>query len=178
MQKDAESFHTQLKQMYLIYSHSCFTIIAAAGSDDSHGLPGVHVPRKCSPSITIGQRTLRSRPFMVHRELDLSPWNGRAWTFQEGLLATLRHVFTEKKVYFECQGYYRFEGVPLSPSTILRAHDPSGQALYPGLCGASADPTRYNGEQRLGAFPMNPVGLKDAQILLRNWRVHPTGIVV
>ncbi|KAH7341199.1 heterokaryon incompatibility protein-domain-containing protein, partial [Pyrenochaeta sp. MPI-SDFR-AT-0127] len=99
-----EDFHTKLRQMDVIYENSVLTIIAAAGSHSSYGLAGISKIRKsCST------QRLKSLPFLVADELRKSVWASRAWTFQEGLLSTRRLIFTEKQMYFECQGLYCFE---------------------------------------------------------------------
>ncbi|KAK3312375.1 heterokaryon incompatibility protein-domain-containing protein [Apodospora peruviana] len=51
---DAER-HTQIQKMNLIYGSSAITIIAAAGADPTHGLPGVlQSPRNPQPAIHLG----------------------------------------------------------------------------------------------------------------------------
>ena len=63
---DEAHFHTQLKQMNLVYHNSVLTIIALAGKDSSHGLPGVSRRRIGSPRVRIGSRNLASLPLSIY----------------------------------------------------------------------------------------------------------------
>ncbi|KAK4118452.1 HET-domain-containing protein, partial [Parathielavia appendiculata] len=114
---DAKVKHLQIQSMDVIYQHSALTIIAAAGENPHHGLPGVGTtPRKVQPSVTIGSRTLAWVPFKKH-EILKSKWNSRGWTYQEGLLARRRLVVTDMQVYFQCQAMHCAESIqaPLKP---------------------------------------------------------------
>ncbi|PVH70530.1 HET-domain-containing protein, partial [Cadophora sp. DSE1049] len=97
-----EIMDDHLSKMGHIYANAVFTIIAAAGTDPSHGLPGVSCLRDRQPAIKIGDYTLVGvvNPAFAISE---SKWNHRGWTFQEGLLSRRRLVFTQTQVYFQCQ---------------------------------------------------------------------------
>ncbi|KAF2005522.1 HET-domain-containing protein [Amniculicola lignicola CBS 123094] len=101
-QMDESSKHIQIQQMHLIYQNAEVTIVAAAGSDENAGLPGVGVPRKTQPFARVGRKefmfTLR-QPQQVIRD---SIWCSRGWTFQEAVLSRRLLIFTEDQVYFEC----------------------------------------------------------------------------
>ncbi|KAK4034646.1 tol protein [Parachaetomium inaequale] len=114
---NAKAKHLQLQSMDVIYQHSALTIIAAAGEDPHHGLPGIgKTPRKPQLSVAIGTRTLAAVPYVKDEILD-SKWNSRGWTYQEGLLARRRLVFTDTQVYFQCNAMHCLESIqaPLEP---------------------------------------------------------------
>jgi hypothetical protein len=116
-QADARAKHLQIQSMDVIYQHSALTIIAAAGENPHHGLPGVgETPRKAQPSVTVGTQTLAWVPF-IEDEIQQSKWNSRGWTYQEGLLARRRLVFTDTQVYFQCNAMHCLESIhaPLKP---------------------------------------------------------------
>jgi hypothetical protein len=115
MDPSSGNFHTQLKQMNLVYKNSFLTIVAAAGFDSSYGLPGVSRRRVGSPHVRVGGRTMTSISQTGRDELEKSIWATRGWTYQEGLLSVRRLIFTEKQVYYECQTRGRCEGVMMTP---------------------------------------------------------------
>ncbi|KAH9207973.1 heterokaryon incompatibility, partial [Leptodontidium sp. 2 PMI_412] len=94
--------YAQLRLMGSIYRNSELTLIAAAGDDPSYGLPGVG-KRHRTPlaSAQIGHHFLRQARDISHVVWE-SRWHSRGWTYQEGILATRRLVFTDEQVYFEC----------------------------------------------------------------------------
>jgi hypothetical protein len=110
LDNSSEDFHQQLQQMDRIYAGSMLTIIAAAGSSGSYGLPGVSRQRKVNQPFRMGQRTLDSTPLFCRDTLESTTWCTRGWTYQEGLLSTRRLVFTDTQLYFECQERFRMEG--------------------------------------------------------------------
>jgi hypothetical protein len=117
-QDDAMAKHVQLQSMDIIYQHSILTIIAAAGENPHHGLPGVGKTSRTETqaSVTIGSWTLASVPF-IKDEVLRSKWNSRGWTYQEGLLSRRRLVFTDTQVYFQCNAMHCLESIqaPLEP---------------------------------------------------------------
>ncbi|KAK8859718.1 Vegetative incompatibility protein HET-E-1 [Apiospora arundinis] len=117
-QDDAGLKHEQIQQMGTIYQNAELTIIAAAGMDETHGLPGVG--GKARPC----QQILRHQGVTViwaRRDpqslIASSHWSTRGWTFQEAILSRRRLVFTEDQVYFECRNTHCFESIyyPLDP---------------------------------------------------------------
>ncbi|KAJ4989027.1 tol protein [Stagonosporopsis vannaccii] len=117
-QRNQQHRDNQILQMSSIYMNAQLTIIAAAGSDPTHGLPGVG-------------SYLRERQVGYHEEgdslclsaLDLYPytpngyledalhskWAKRAWTYQEGMFSRRRLIFTERQVIFSCNKETCFE---------------------------------------------------------------------
>ncbi|KAK1749643.1 heterokaryon incompatibility protein-domain-containing protein [Echria macrotheca] len=111
-QNDEMEKHVQVRNMNLIYGSSAITIIAAAGKDPTHGLPGVRKrPRREQQVIQIGNRTLASTNLNIRHQVTSSNWNTRGWTFQEAYLSTRRLVFTEYMVYFQCCAMHCLETI-------------------------------------------------------------------
>jgi hypothetical protein len=88
--------------MDAVYSQAQLTIIAAAGSDPTHGLPGVRSrPRLPQQQLTIGGVTFVQIKYPP-RDFNLHPWASRAWTYQEGLLSRRKLIFTDHGVFYAC----------------------------------------------------------------------------
>lgn len=95
--------HDQITHMDSVYENAEITIIAAAGVDEAHGLPGVRSKaRSTQPVARIGGLTVLSTMTDIQDSIRSSRWFTRGWTFQEALLTRRRLVFTEEQVYFEC----------------------------------------------------------------------------
>jgi Heterokaryon incompatibility protein (HET) len=102
-QRDEKAKHDQIAQMDRIYRSAQLTVVAAAGDDPSHGLPGVgQTPRKPQPQATIGKHKLVCLMEDPQVLINRSKWITRAWTYQEALCSKRLLVFTEEQVYFEC----------------------------------------------------------------------------
>ncbi|KAF8861809.1 HET-domain-containing protein [Acephala macrosclerotiorum] len=98
MQDDEQDKARQIGRMAEIYQCASFTIFAAAGSDPSHGLPGVSKPRRVGrqPIVTIGKRSFTwSLPNLA----ETSKWSTWAWTYQEMVFSERRLVFTDLQAY-------------------------------------------------------------------------------
>jgi hypothetical protein len=121
-QEDKEEVAEQVPKMDLIYSNSELAIIAAAGEDPHHGLPGIRPRSLWQPHGKIGKQFLVSTmKDPVPIILD-SKWMTRGWTYQEGVLSRRRLVFTNQQVYFECSGMYCCEALDL-PLSRLHTQD-------------------------------------------------------
>ena len=102
-QEDEVERSQQIKQMDLVYQNAFITIIAAAGSDPHHGLPGVSkTPRSPQVSAWLGEHQLVSILSDPEYYVKKSTWMERAWTFQEGHFSRRSLVFTDQQVYYEC----------------------------------------------------------------------------
>lgn len=106
-QGNSQIKHLQIQSMGKIYSLSDLTIIAAAGENAEHGLPGVssppHVPQLW---MTITRGDLRQSLLYFNTPnsaIGESVWASRGWTYQEALLSRRRLVFTDRNVFFQCQ---------------------------------------------------------------------------
>ncbi|KAF4997624.1 hypothetical protein FDECE_12042 [Fusarium decemcellulare] len=101
-QGNEKVFQDHLSRMHYIYQGASFTIIAAAGTDSSFGLPGVSTrPREVQPSATVDGRLLVGA---VESFLPTSncKWNTRGWTYQEDHFSTRQLIFTSHQVSFHC----------------------------------------------------------------------------
>ncbi|KAK7183902.1 tol protein [Paraphaeosphaeria sporulosa] len=98
----------QIKQMGQIYASAHLTIIAAAGTDPTHGLPGVSQPRQVNETVAeqVGPVTLVQLNTPTASDFQQSMWATRAWTFQEGILSKRRLIFTPQAVLYICSTDY------------------------------------------------------------------------
>jgi len=101
---DYEQKLVQLDQMGVIYREATFTIVALAGSGATFGLPGVTLPRhQRQRTLDLhGVQLVESVP-SIQICLQQSPWNTRAWTYQEGETASKILYFTDYGVYYRCR---------------------------------------------------------------------------
>ncbi|KAH9209012.1 heterokaryon incompatibility protein-domain-containing protein [Leptodontidium sp. 2 PMI_412] len=105
-----------ISRMTNIYEGADFTIVAAAGSGASHGLPGVRsTPRIPQPKYYLDSgNLLLSMLRDPRRDILESQYWTRGWTYQEGVLSNRRIVFTESQVYWECRCMTAHESVDVT----------------------------------------------------------------
>ncbi|KAI0532851.1 heterokaryon incompatibility protein-domain-containing protein [Xylaria digitata] len=109
--------HEQLMHMDSVYKNAALTIVAAAGADESYGLPGVSRPRptrQVSFTRDGDNYTLTSTLPLPHSLIANSKWATRGWTYQEAILSRRRLVFTDDQLYFECNSASCSEGFDMS----------------------------------------------------------------
>ena len=110
----------QVARMDEIYEGAVVTIIAAHGDGATAGLPGVPSAFDMSGgggAETATRRTEQPKYRFANSDITIvsslrdprllvkeSTWYTRGWTYQEGLLARRRLVFTEEQMYWECEG--------------------------------------------------------------------------
>lgn len=141
-----------ISRMTAVYAGAELTIIAAAGSDASVGLPGVGTtPRRPQPECKVPSSNGGFNLVSIMRDPKLtirsSVWNSRGWTYQEGVLSARRLVFTPRQVYWECGCLTAQETVSL-PLSLL--HIPNDDR---NCCFRKKSPTRMNGHfMRHGIF--------------------------
>jgi hypothetical protein len=86
-QEGPKDRHDAIASMHLIYGGADLTIIAAAGEDASHGLPGIRGTTRNPPQLV----RIRTGSFYIsedtREQVKHSRWNTRGWTYQEGLLS-------------------------------------------------------------------------------------------
>ncbi|KAH8691708.1 heterokaryon incompatibility protein-domain-containing protein [Phaeosphaeriaceae sp. PMI808] len=117
--------HEELQLMDAIYRCSELTIVAAAGENESAGLPGVNAtPRRTQPLMEHGNIRLISTMAHPQHSIKKSKWMTRGWTLQEGILARRRLVFTHEQVYFECNAMNCFESLQM-PLDVLHTKNKS-----------------------------------------------------
>ncbi|KAG8166133.1 hypothetical protein KVR01_004685 [Diaporthe batatas] len=122
-QKNQATKHKQIFHMDAIYRHACFTIIAAAGADQSTGLPGVTQDRPArQTSIQTDEVSILSTLPSPVNQIVNSKWASRAWTFQEAILSHRRLVFTEDQLYFECDSMHCYESLSVSFEMLYATH--------------------------------------------------------
>lgn len=104
--------HNQITQMNSIYESAELTIVAAAGTDETYGLPGVgqrpRVPQKTARLTGVQVVSTMEDPQSSIRS---SRWASRGWTFQEAVLSRCRLVFTDQQAYFECNAMSCYESI-------------------------------------------------------------------
>jgi hypothetical protein len=128
-QSDEDEKAYLISRMTTIYEAADFTIVAAAGSGASHGLPGVRLtPRRSQPKYYVdsGSLLLSILPD-PRREVMQSQYWTRGWTYQEGVLSNRRIVFTEHQTYWECRSMASHESadVTLFHTPATHKDDPS-----------------------------------------------------
>jgi hypothetical protein len=104
VQDDVVSKHQQIMQMDTIYRSSKLTIVNLSGSHANSPLPGFR-PLTRLPIRTLQETSLGS--FLVEsigpeRIMMKSPYETRAWTFQERLLSSRCLYFSSHQVFFQC----------------------------------------------------------------------------
>lgn len=134
-QSDPDDKRYQISQMGLIYSNATITIIAAAGTDPSYGLPGVgSTSRHPHPSLSIGQFRILSTLPPSDRSINRPKWATRGWTYQEHMLARRKLIFTDDQILFECRGMSCVESKPFS------VHYPGPRDVPASLSGGRKNP--------------------------------------
>jgi hypothetical protein len=147
--------HQQIQHMDSIYENAEVTIIAAAGVDETYGLPGVgHRPRSAQPIARIGDLTVLSTMTDIYDSIRSSKWSTRGWTFQEAVLSRRRLVFTDEQIYFECGAMNCYESLS-GPIDSMHVKDKSElqHFLRAGVFGR-------NGSDPFSRFDTNPLGYK------------------
>ncbi|PTD05043.1 hypothetical protein FCULG_00000332 [Fusarium culmorum] len=97
----------QITRMDEIFEGSILAIIAACGDDADYGLPGVGSrtrPPQPKYEFVNSNITLVSSLPDPRIAIKESKWYQRGWTYQEGLLARRRLIFTDQQMYWECEG--------------------------------------------------------------------------
>ncbi|KAH8681997.1 hypothetical protein BX600DRAFT_429895 [Xylariales sp. PMI_506] len=125
----------KIRQMESIYHNSEFTIIAAAGNDESHGLPGVGTRyRSDQPMVHFEGNTILWIPKDPRESIKSSRLYTRGWTYQEEFLSRRRLIFTEEQVYFECNNMSCSESTHYNLDSIHSTNKSKPQRwLAPGL---------------------------------------------
>jgi hypothetical protein len=112
VQNDTENITQNVNLMDQIYAGAHLTIVAAAGQNAYHGLPGVSAqsPRsECQLSVNIANLDIVSKLEGPHGAINFSRWNTRGWTYQERLLSNRVLTFTDSQVFFHCTQGCGFE---------------------------------------------------------------------
>ncbi|KFY31101.1 hypothetical protein V493_01386 [Pseudogymnoascus sp. VKM F-4281 (FW-2241)] len=111
-QSDDDAKREQICHMDSVYECSELTIIAAAGSDGTYGLPGVSArPRKQQQIALAGDFQIIWSMADPYDTIRTSTWYTRGWTFQEAILSRRRLAFTDDQMYFECDAMNCYESL-------------------------------------------------------------------
>lgn len=103
IQDSPEDKKLNLSIMDQIYHKAEITVVAAAGQDAEHGLPGVSVGRTERQIVaTIKGITVSNMLEAAAGAIPFSRWNTRGWTYQERLLSRRLLTFTDSQVYYHC----------------------------------------------------------------------------
>ncbi|KAI1119832.1 ankyrin repeat-containing domain protein [Nemania abortiva] len=108
----------QLRYMHNVYANADVTLVAAAGTDASAGLPGApgHPRRTQQPGALVQGHALVCVPPDPSRHISTSSWVTRGWTYQEGLLSRRRLYFSEYEISYECRDMLCREAFRLPPA--------------------------------------------------------------
>jgi hypothetical protein len=124
-QDDPDGKYQQIKQMDAIYEDADLVLVAAAGADETYGLPGVsRTPRTPQTTARFNGMRVISTMKDPHFSIQSSKWASRGWTFQEAALSRRRLVFTDQQLYFECNSMNCFESI-YSPLDKMHREDKS-----------------------------------------------------
>lgn len=105
--------HIQIKNMHSIYRCAEVTLVDAVGSDSAFGLAGsASTPRIPPRQINISTQGYEISSCMKNRaRLEKSPWNQRAWTYQEALLSRRLILFDHDQFHLECSLHHGSESL-------------------------------------------------------------------
>lgn len=111
----------QLRHMHTVYANAEVTLVAAAGSSASAGLPGApRHARSTQPAALIRGHGLVCIPPDPRYILPASTWATRGWTYQEGLFSRRRLFFSEHEMSYECNDMLCREALLLPPDARSR----------------------------------------------------------
>lgn len=116
-QSDEKDKANQIDRMWSIYRGAWITIIALSGTSANSGLSRfsreTYFPQLC---CRIKGKTLISLMPTLSQQIWLSPWGGRAWTLQEGLLSPRCLYVSDHQIYFDCSSMQCCESLDESRS--------------------------------------------------------------
>jgi hypothetical protein len=102
-QSDEQDKATQIDRMWSIYRGAWITMVAISGNSADSGFSRFsrkeHYPQL---ACRIKGKTLVSLMPTLSQQIWVSPWGGRAWTLQEGLLSPRCLYVSDHQVYFDC----------------------------------------------------------------------------
>ena len=109
-QDDKEVMAAHVDKMHLVFGRSLATIVVMSGDSADDGLPGVQPDSREPPCNFLRTRDLVMvcRHPGIEMQATGTPYEERAWTFQERLLSPRSIIFTGVEVFFLCgSGSYR-----------------------------------------------------------------------
>lgn len=157
LQEETQEAHEQIASMDRIYGSALVNIVAADGSDAYAGLSGIqseYTPQ--ARGSAGGERSLDQlstdfrngislvAPLRSDVKVDATPWNSRAWTFQERLLSRRLIVFSQGQMTWHCRGMICREDMTVEDSGC--PHTPlDWLGLKPRYLGVDAAKTWVDG---------------------------------
>lgn len=94
----------EIGHMDMIYESAQLTLVAAAGVNPSHGLPGVSRPRSnFTFTLIMGSVELSTMHANLLPRIMLSKWYSRAWTLQEAIFSPRKLFFTKAGILMSCR---------------------------------------------------------------------------
>jgi hypothetical protein len=132
-----------IARMGRIYGEALFTIVAADSHHADSGLKGVNTPRIAYNQILEDSIVAGAQLFLpASIEQSFTPWDSRAWCFQEKLLSRRLLVFTGGFAVWHCRG-----GVWREDVNALDGDGGSAQLPWPRLMSV---PRTSNGIEAVG----------------------------
>ncbi|KAF2812161.1 HET-domain-containing protein, partial [Mytilinidion resinicola] len=118
VQDDVENVIENVDRVDQVYQGAHLTIVAAAGQNAYHGLPGVSTSRtERQLRVLIKGITISSMLENANRAITFTRWNTRGWTYQERLLSKRLVTFTASQVFYQCDRGCDFqEQYPCTPA--------------------------------------------------------------
>lgn len=100
-QDDDDDKREQIRQMNLVYEGAWCTLIAMAGENCNHGLPGVTFPRTWNHStFEAGNIVIANHAPNIRQSFLSSKWSTRGWTFQETIFSSAVLCFTDCGLHY------------------------------------------------------------------------------
>ncbi|KAI3340374.1 HET-domain-containing protein [Ustulina deusta] len=111
IQDDNNFKNEYIPRMDRIFGLALLTIVALAGTDADAGLPGVVAGSRKTPQrvVSLGPLQLVAGLPSLFSIQQKTAWYGRAWTFQEDILAHRKLYVSEHQVYWVCDQVSRSE---------------------------------------------------------------------
>lgn len=161
LQENTQEAHEQIASMDRIYGSALVNIVAADGTDAYAGLNGIqskHTPQSFDSAD--GERSFNQMsakfkdglsliaPLHSDIKIDSTPWNKRAWTFQERLLSRRLIVFSQGQMTWHCRGMICREDMTVEDSGC--SHTPlDWLGLRPRYLGVDAAKTWIDGNMEI-----------------------------
>lgn len=105
IQDDPEDKANQITAMDVVYSSAVLTIAATSGDNADAGLAGGLTNLRNFTQLVenVQGLSLANRPTTFDKQIDESPWNTRAWTFQERILSSRVLYIADQRCFFTCR---------------------------------------------------------------------------
>lgn len=102
-QDDPSDKNDQIDRMWDIYQGAWLSIISLSDGSANSGIPRLSRQQQYPQlSCRVGEKTLVSLMPTLSQQIWTSPWGGRAWTLQEGLLSARCLYVGDHQIYYDC----------------------------------------------------------------------------